>query len=85
MSYDRALRTQTRPHLDEDTAIGSRSFGAVKEMRLAQWQKQRTGRLTRSATGSVTVRLSKAECARLHQRAAEAGADGFGVHAFLHI
>ena len=35
-------------------------------------------------TTSVTIRLSKAECASLHQRAAEAGALGFSLYPFVH-
>lgn len=75
LSYEQALRNHARYRASEredrprpvaSEARFDESTGAEPET-----PQCRTGRALRTA--SVTIRLSKAECAQMHQRAAEAG------------
>ncbi len=86
LSYEQALRTHARYRaLDRDArvdglpapqdGVGSGADAAIDSAAAdgeSTWQPAAAqDRVLRSA--SVTIRLSKAECARLHRRAAEAG------------
>ncbi len=74
LSYDRALRTHARykppDRVDWQPESAPRAAETLAPPENQAQQNVRDGDLR---TTSVTVRLSKAECASLHQRAAEAG------------
>lgn len=82
LSYERALRTHARyrpAHRAESPAPAnqftpdSAANSANARARLAP-ESSKDGTLDRDLrSASVTIRLSKVECARLHERAAEAG------------
>lgn len=74
LSYDRALRTHARykppDRVDWQSETAARAEETLAPLENRAQQNVRDGYLR---TTSVTVRLSKAECESLHQRAAEAG------------
>lgn len=82
LTYEQALRNQTRHRADErgreTSAIQATRTDEIASAGSGETPHPASGRESRTA--SVTIRLSKSECAMLHQRAAEAG---ISVSAYL--
>ena len=77
LSYEQALRNHARYRMDERdiprTPVETGRETHAVELALASEMPQQVHVERELRTASVTIRLSAAECARLHQRATEAG------------
>ena len=76
LSYDQALRNHARhgsgERQDLNNSLASETRDGV-DLTPASYSVSGSADPVALRTASVTIRLSKAECTRLHQRAAEAG------------